>query len=146
MGKTCFFIGHREAPEGIFPALAEAVEAHIARYGVTEFIVGGYGSFDALAARAVIAAKQLHPGVILTRLLAYHPAERNVSLKQGFDGSLYPPGLEKTPRRYAIVQANRYAAAHADFLIAYLRHIPSNTRKLVDYARQSCPGLQITLL
>ena len=49
--KSCFFIGHREASEEIFPALAEAVERHIVDNGVTEFIVGNYGGFDRMAAR-----------------------------------------------------------------------------------------------
>ena len=57
--KSCFFIGHREASEEIFPELAEAVERHIVDYGVTEFIVGNYGGFDRMAARAVISAKAL---------------------------------------------------------------------------------------
>ena len=49
-GKSCFFIGHREASEEIYPALYAAVEQHIVEYGVTEFIVGHYGGFDRLAA------------------------------------------------------------------------------------------------
>ena len=35
--KRCFFIGHRETSEEIYPALYEAVEKHITEYGVTEF-------------------------------------------------------------------------------------------------------------
>ena len=38
--KSCFFIGHREASEEIYPVLYAAVEQHIVEYGVTEFIVG----------------------------------------------------------------------------------------------------------
>lgn len=37
----CFFIGHRAAPEELFPALAQEVERHITEFGVREFIVGG---------------------------------------------------------------------------------------------------------
>ena len=58
--KSCFFIGHREASEEIFSALTGAVEHHIVHCGVTEFIVGNYGGFDRMAARAVISAKALH--------------------------------------------------------------------------------------
>ena len=53
-GKSCYFIGHREAGEDIFPALAAAVEEHITVCGVGEFIVGYHGSFDSLAAREVV--------------------------------------------------------------------------------------------
>ena len=69
--KSCFFIGHREASEEIFPELAEAVERHIVDYGVTKFIVDNYGGFDRMAARAVISAKALYPGITLLLLLSY---------------------------------------------------------------------------
>ena len=55
--KSCFFIGHREASSEILPALTEAVEQHIMKYNVTEFIVGNYGGFDRMAAKTVIANK-----------------------------------------------------------------------------------------
>ena len=77
-GKSCFFIGHRETSEAIYPTLYAAVEQHILEYGVTEFIVGHYGVFDRLAASAVKAAKHLYPDVKLILLLPYHPAERPI--------------------------------------------------------------------
>ena len=106
-GKVCFFIGHRDTPEHVYPALEQAVEQLITQ-GVTEFYVGNHGSFDRMAARGVIAAKQHHPQVRLTMLLAYHPGERPVTLPPAFDGSLYPPGMENVPRRFAIPRANRW--------------------------------------
>lgn len=56
--KSCFFIGHREASEEILPALLQTIEQHITEYGVTEFIVGNYGGFDRMAAKAVVAAQK----------------------------------------------------------------------------------------
>ncbi len=67
--KSCLFIGHREVSEEIYLSLYAAVEEHIIRYGVTKFIVGRYGCFDGLAAKAVKTAKQNHPEVELTLLL-----------------------------------------------------------------------------
>ena len=135
MGHTCFFIGHREASDSIFPALVQAVERHITEYGVTEFVVGHYGNFDRLAARAVLHAKERHPQVTLFLLLPYHPADRPTPAPEGFDGTFYPPGMERVPKRAAIVRANRYMADHCDFLIAYAWHSASNARELVDYAQ-----------
>lgn len=132
--KSCFFIGHREAGEEVFPALVEAVERHITEYGVSEFFVGSYGAFDRMAARAVIMLKARHPGITLSLLLPYHPAERPVDLPAGFDGTFYPPGMEKVPRRVAISRANRYMADHVDYLIAYAWHPASNARELADHA------------
>ena len=75
-GKSCFFIGHRETSEAIYPTLYAAVEQHILEYGVTEFIVGHYGVFDRLAASAGKAAKHLYPDVKLILLLPFqHPMD-----------------------------------------------------------------------
>ena len=126
---TCFFIGHREAGNELLPALVEAVERHITEYGITNFIVGSYGNFDKLAARAVIGAKKRHPEVTLTLLLPYHP------LDQGFDGTFYPPGMETVPKRLAIPNANRYMVRNSSHLIAYAWNPVSNARELVEYAR-----------
>ena len=135
-GKSCFFIGHRETSEAIYPALYAVVEQHILEYGVTEFIVGHYGGFDRLAASAVKEAKRFYPEVKLTLLLSYHPAERPIPTPDGFDGTFYPPGMESVPRKIAIVRANRYVVDHVDYLIAYACHPASNARELVEYAKR----------
>lgn len=147
-GKSCFFIGHREASDSLLPALQEIVETHINEYGVTEFIVGHYGGFDRLAARAVKAAKQRHPEIILLLLLPYHPAERPIETPEGFDNTYYPPGMEKVPRQLAIVRANRYVVDHVDYLIAYAWHELSNAYELVEYAkaRERRGLMKVTLL
>ena len=131
----CFFIGHREAPENIYPELAQTMEQLIEQ-GVTDFYVGHYGNFDRLSARAVIVAKQQHLEVRLTMLLPYHPAERKVILPAGFDGSLYPLGMEKVPRRFAIARANRWMVEHCTHLVAYVTHPASNAGKVVEWGRR----------
>ena len=135
-GKSCFFIGHREASEEIYPALYAMVERHIVEYRVREFIVGHYGGFDRLAASAVREAKRCHPDVRLVLLLPYHPAERPVQTPAGFDGTFYPSGMEGALRKVAIVRANRYVVDHVDYLIAYAWHPASNARELVRYAQK----------
>lgn len=134
--KSCFFIGHRGASTEILPAPESAIEQHISEYGVTEFIVGGYGRFDRLAASAVIRAKRQHPQITLVLLLPYHPAERPIEKPKGFDSTYYPPDMEKVPRRLAIVRANRYVVDHVDYLIAYAWHSASNARELAEHAQK----------
>lgn len=56
--KTCFFIGHRDAPGTIMPEVLAAVKRHVTEYGVKEFAAGRYGNFDAMAALAV---KKVYP-------------------------------------------------------------------------------------
>lgn len=134
--KTCFFIGHRDAPDSVATALAAAVEHHIVEYGVTEFIVGHYGNFDRLAAAAVIAARAFYPQITLTLLLPYHPAVRPIETPHGFDGTCYPTNMENVPPRFAIPRANRYAVEQAEYLIAYVINAPSNARKVMNYAKK----------
>lgn len=134
--KSCFMMGDRDTREDVLPMLETIVERLIVEYGVTEFVVGNHGSFDRMGARSVIKAKKRHMGIILTMLLPYHPAERAVPLPDGFDSSFYPPNMEKVPRRFAIVHANRYMADYVDYLLICTRSPAGNTRNLVDYARK----------
>ena len=139
--KTCFFIGHWDAPESIYDRLLTVVEHHISEYGVTDFVVGRYGSFDRLAARAVLEAKRNHADVTLTLLMPYYRTDAN-PLPDGFDGSLFPDGLETVPKRAAILRANQYMIHHCDYLIAYDVGRIGNTQTLVYQARR-IKGLQI---
>ena len=133
--KSCFFIGHREADERLLPALKKAIEQLIAE-DVSYFYVGGYGGFDRIAGTAVKQAKKQYPGIVLNLVLPYHPAERPIEAPAGYDGTYYPGGLENVPRQYAIVRANKIMVDTSDWLIAYVRHGASNSRKLLEYAQR----------
>lgn len=93
-GKTCFFIGHREAPDSLLLILGAEVERHITEYGVTDFIVERYGHFDGMAAHCVKAAKKRHPEVTHTLLLPDHPYDCPTPTPPGFDGTFYLPGMD----------------------------------------------------
>lgn len=130
---VCFLFGHRDAPTSIQQKIEEAVEHHYLEHGVGHFVVGGYGSFDRMAAGAVKAVKQRHSDICLSLLLPYHPAERPVETPPGFDGTLYPEGMENVPRKFAIVRANQYMVKNADTIICYVKHF-GNTRVLLEQA------------
>ena len=146
--ERCFLIGHHDATESIYPALQREIERHITELGVTEFIVGHYGNFDRMAARALVEAKQVHPEISLWLLLPYHPAEQKVEIPEGFDGSFYPDGMEKVPRRVAIVRANRVVLSSVNYLIVHMVHRSGNVSNLVDYAKsqKSNNNLNICIL
>lgn len=134
--KSCFFIGHREANERLLPELITVVEQLVTDEQVSYFYVGGYGGFDRLAASAVKQVKKHHPEISLTLVLPYHPAERPKEAPCGFDGTYYPEGMENVPRRFAIVKANRIMVDISDWLVAYVRHGASNSRKILEYAQR----------
>lgn len=140
--KSCFFIGHREADERLLPVLRRCVERLIREEQVGYFYVGGYGGFDRIAGAAVKQARKQHPEISLMLVLPYHPAERSTETPEGYDGTYYPEGLEKVPRRYAIVRANKIMVDLSDWLICYVRHGASNSRNLLEYAdRRAKKGL-----
>ena len=122
--KSCFFIGHRNAPETLRPLLDAAIERHISEYGVTEFIAGHYGSFDYMAAGAVKQAKKRHPEVTLVLLLPYYPFPYDTG---GYDSTYYPEGMETVPKPFAIVRANEYMIKTCEYLICYDAGLIGNT-------------------
>lgn len=134
--KSCFFIGHREADERLLPQLIRTIEQLVSQENVTCFYVGGYGGFDRIVAGAVKQVKRGHPEIILMLVLPYHPAERPVQTPCGFDGTYYPERMETVPRRFAIVQANKRMVDSVDWLVAYVRHGASNSRKVLEYAQR----------
>ena len=148
VGGTCFFIGHHDAGNELLPVLKDAIERHITEYSVIEFCVGHYGNFDRMAARLLTEAKVNHPEISIQLLTPYHPFERPLDVPDGFDGTFYPPGMESTPRQYAISKANRYMIQNSTHLIAYACFTASNTRKFVEYAqaRERKGLIKITLL
>ena len=133
-GKSCFFIGHRDVPEEVRPLLAEAIERHITKYGVGEFVVGHYGGFDRMAAYMVQKAKERHPDVRLILLLPYFHYRHMNELASEFDGSYYPPGMEDVPKPFAIVRANEHMIKTSDYLICYNMGYVGKTRDFVAFA------------
>ena len=129
----CFFIGHRDAPESLLPKVRAAAEGLILREGVTDFYVGSRGSFDRLAAAAVRELMEEYPQVRLYRVLAYLPVKGTREMP-GFTGTVFPEGLESTPRRFAIPRANRAMVDACDFLVSYAPFATGNARKVLDYA------------
>lgn len=132
---SCFFIGHQDAPGSLLPAVRSAAEGLIREEGVTDFYVGSRGNFDRLAAAAVRELRERYPQVRLFLVLAYLPSTEE-EIPEGFTGTVFPEGLEKVPRRFAILRANRAMVDACDYLIAYAPHETGNARRVLDYARR----------
>ena len=146
--KSCFFIGHRDAPDSLTEKLDEAIERHIVEFGVSSFTVGNYGNFDRMSRRALVRAKKRHPDIFIQMAIPYHPALVRVELPEGFDSLYFPEGQENVPRRAAIPRLNRTLVNESDFLIAYVLFISSGSYNVMEYARnrEKRGLLRVTLL
>lgn len=136
MAKSCFLSGHRDANVNIYPSLLSEVERHVTEYGVTDFFVGHYGSFDRMAAQAVKEVKAHYSEVRLMLVLPYHPAIRPIETPKGFDGTYYPWEDERIPKRLAIIKTNQRMVDTCDYLIAYAWHFLGGSGQIVEYARK----------
>lgn len=132
--KRCFFIGHRDAPQSLFERLKTEIKRLVVNESVSEFVIGGYGSFDAMASVAVVDVKSEFPEINILRLTPYYKPCRTPNLPIGFDGTIYPEGLEDVPRRFSIVRANQYMVEHSDYLICYVCRSFGSSGKLVEFA------------
>ena len=127
------FCGHREfyGDETVKRWLWETVEALILR-GADDFLLGGYGGFDACAASVVWELKRQYPAIRSTLVLPY--LDRTVDTAN-YDGTFYPP-LEKVPRRFAISKRNEYMVNEADIVVAYVTHNWGGAAKTLAYAQR----------
>ena len=132
--NSCFFIGHKDAPSFIYPALLFQTEKLITEHGVHEFYIGHYGSFDAMALRALTFLKQQYPHIRRILVTPYHPSQHPIEKPENCD-ELYYPFEEPVMPRYAIVRANRKMIDACDYLIAYAEHT-GKARDYLQYARR----------
>ena len=134
MYKSCFLFGNADTPSSVISSLKSEIKREIEK-GITTFYVGHRGNFDNMAISALLHEKRHNEEMELLLLTAYHPSEYKVSLPIGFDGTFYPEGMESTPRKFAIVEANKYMVRHTDSIICHVIY-PGNARKLLDYAQR----------
>ena len=127
------FCGHAElfGEEVVKQWLRETVTALILR-GADEFLLGGYGRFDACAASVVWELKKKNPANRSTLVLPY--LDRKMDATR-YDGTLYPP-LENVPRRFAISKRNEYMVKEADIVVAYVTHDWGGAATMLHYARR----------
>lgn len=133
--KTVTFCGHSqlslEEEKRLFPLLYTQIERLIT-LGADTFLLGGYGNFDTLCARAVKKAKEKHPHITSILVIPYINRTYNEDL---YDFSEYPP-LEKVPPRFAISKRNEYMVQKADVVIAYVKYSFGGASTTLSYAQR----------
>ena len=131
MGKLCAFFGHREIPQDIEPMLRAQVIRAITEFGVTRFIIGGYGEFDHLAARVVASLREAYPAIRSTLIYAYPP--QYPYTPRLYTGTYYPKELTPLPDKWHIPRRNIWMADQCDIAIAYVNHADSRIYQPLDH-------------
>lgn len=134
--KTCFFIGHHDAPLSLQERLNETVEELARKHDVSQFVVGHRGNFDRMATAAVQAVKRKKPELYAYRLLSYFPDKMTPPVPELFDDNYYPLELVEVPRRYAVVKANQFMLNQCDYLVAYVNREGGNAGALLKRAKR----------
>ena len=130
---TVTFCGHSQVANSatVAAALAKIIDDLITE-GANEFLLGGYGEFDTMAAVAVRNAKKNHPGIRSTLVIPYIDRDYDPAL---YDGSLYPP-LETVPRRFAISKRNEWMVANSEVVVACIQHNWGGAAATLKYAER----------
>ena len=98
--------------------------------GERDFLLGGYGSFDLLAAHTLKTLKSQYPQIKSTLVIPYIDRNYDTCL---YDDSVYPP-LENVPKKFAIVKRNEWTVDKADIIIAYVEHDWGGAARTLKYA------------
>lgn len=129
---TVTFCGHSDKyyGEDVRKRLHDTVEELI-KEGAKEFLLGGYGSFDCMAAGVVRNLQQKYPNIRSTLVIPY--LDRKYDILDYYDASIYPP-IEKAPKRLAIIKRNEWMVDISDVLVAYVDHDWGGAARTYAYA------------
>lgn len=131
-GKTCTFFGHRDCPASIRRALRATLIRLIEQEGVTSFLMGCQGAFDAAAASVLRELWPRYPQINCAVVLAYLPRRAEAFPLP----TLLPEGIERVPGRFAISWRNRWMLEHCDMVVCYVTHSWGGAAKFVQLAKK----------
>ena len=108
---TCTFFGHRDTTRDIKAKLKVVLLDLIINKSVTRFLVGYQGNFDRIALSVLKEIKKAQPHIEYEVVLAY------LSDTCEDCPTIYPEGLEKVPKRFAISARNKWMIDKSDFVV-----------------------------
>ncbi len=125
--------GHSEVsqPEAVRRWLEDLLAA-LVEQGADTFYLGGYGTFDRLAADVLRGCKARYPHLNILLILPYLTGSRAAD---GYDDTIYPP-LETVPPRVAVLRRNQWMVERSDLLVAYVIHSWGGAAKTLDHAKR----------
>ena len=114
---NCTFFGHRDCPAYMRAKVYEAVVDLIENHDVTMFYVGNHGAFDRMVRGVLRELTAIYPQVRYGVVLAYM-----LRAEEDHSDTMLPEGIEKAPKRFAIIWRNRWMLQQADYVVSYVTH------------------------
>ena len=133
----CSIFGHHDASANLAAPLT-AMLIHLTKEEhVDRFLIGNHGSFDLLS-RYVLNEIVIPgcPRVKYSVVLAYLPSVRPLEYPYRPEETIYPEGLEKVPKRFAISRRNRWMVDQSDIVLVYCRYSIGGTASTLEYAQK----------
>lgn len=127
---NCTFFGHKDCHSNIMPKLKSAVETLIQNNDVNHFYIGNHGNFDKIALNTIIELKRKYPHITYEIVLAYIPS------KNPDCPTIYPEGIESTPKRFAICFRNQWMINHSDYIISHITHTFGGAYQFTEIAKR----------
>ena len=134
--KTCTFFGNRDCKDEIKHELLSVIEDCIVSQDVGRFYVGNNGNFDKIAISLLRQLKNKYPHIVYEIVLAYHPSSREAD-GYGEGESIFPDGIERAPRRYAITYRNNWMLKRSECVICYIRNKYGSSYQYATKAERS---------
>lgn len=131
--STCTFFGHRDTPKKKEDILKSTIVDLIEKNGVNCFYVGNQGNFDNMVIQTLKTLADNY-SIKCYIVLAYMPRKKE---KDFPFNTILPEGIEKIPRRFAIVFRNKWMIDNSDFVVTGVKHnISSGAAKAKSYAEK----------
>ena len=115
--SVCTFFGHSEC-YGLDAVTLRSTIEDLIKQGVTEFLVGNQGQFDAMVRNCLKSLQQQYPDIRYTVVLAYLPKEKEKF--EDFSDTMYPEGIECVHPKFAIDWRNRFLISSADVCLCFI--------------------------
>ena len=127
----CTFFGHKDAPSGILQDIERAITSLIEKHTDIGFYVGHNGNFDRMVIGILRHLKKQYPRINYS-IVIYDL--KNSEFEEW--ETLYPEGLEKAPKRFAIDRRNTWMVNNSDIVISYITHSYGGAYKFFKMAEK----------
>ncbi len=131
--KVTFF-GHKDTPQSVKQQIEDVLERLISIEGADVFYVGNQGSFDGMVRDSLRKMKVKYPHIKFFVVLAYMPEKRDTFDIENYAETIFPEGLEKVPKRFAISARNLFMIDVSDTVVTYITNSAGNSAKFRDMA------------